>query len=108
VKCPHCDSDFTLSWRLYFRRTPFRLRCPVCGTVVRFRHRAPYYLITVLYLAPAVLVAMYAAARYFGLAGVTVAGLVVGFGIGLPVDRYLDSRMAVLELLDEQVAGPSN
>jgi len=101
VNCPQCHSDFTLSWKLYFRRTPFRLLCPVCGTSVRFRHKAVYYLVTLGYLLSVVIVATLVAATYFGTAGAAVVGLVVGFGIGFPVDRYLDSRLAVLELLEE-------
>ena len=105
MKCPACENDFEFTWRRYAESGAGRFPCPVCGARLWGRHRWFYWVL----LPAAVLVAMLVAAalgmRFFGVIGTMVLALIAGFAVGLPLDRFMESRFGVL-VLDPRV--PSN
>jgi uncharacterized Zn-finger protein len=96
LECPYCHAKFELTWKLYFKQTPFnKLRCPYCRN--RTKIKEPWWSIVI--TAAAIIAAMApimlthdARENWF----LTGAALLLGGLVGLNVNRYCSARFGVL------------
>ena len=97
MECPSCNRDFDMTWRLYVRNVRGRFACPLCGARLRGRHNKFYWLGLAIFLVLELgvgLLLMLALGTGIGIA----ATVLVMLAVGLPLDKYLESRFAVLRL----------
>ena len=99
MQCPACHAEHALGWGRYLRSPLGNHACPSCAARLRPRTTWRFYTAVVatwLLVLGASLWAM--EAHGLGL-GVTLAlHFALGFGILLPVDRWLDDRVRRVEL----------
>lgn len=99
MQCPACHVEAPLTWRRYLASPLGNHACPACAARLRPRTTWRFYAVVVatwLLVLGASLWAMQA--RGLGL-GVTLAlHFALGFGILLPIDRWLDDRVRRVEL----------
>ena len=94
MRCPACDVDVPLTWRRYLTSPLGRHACPGCET--RFRpHTSWRFYVTVIVAWGAALAASLWAmeSRGLGLEASLALHFALGFGLLLPLDRWLDDRV---------------
>ena len=100
MKCPQCDSEFPLTWKRHFK-SPFGIfDCPSCSTKLQGTHRWFYWPLTFLgYCIFGVPLAILGSK--YGSAGALSGWIIGALSIGIPFDRFLDSKFMVLKSLPE-------
>jgi hypothetical protein len=102
MQCPACHTETALGWGRYLRSPLGNHTCPACAVRLRPRTTWRFYAAVVatwLLVLGASLWAM--AAHGLSLAVTLALHFVLGFGILLPIDRWLDDRVRRVELRGE-------
>ena len=101
MKCPQCDSDFPLTWKRYFK-TPFgRFDCPSCSTKLQGTHQ--WFYCPLLFLSCCILgVPLAILGSTYGFAGILSGWIIGAFSIGIPFDRFFESKFTLLKSLPEE------
>jgi hypothetical protein len=94
MRCPQCDSDFPLTWKRYIKAPLGRISCPSCNEKLVTTHRWFYWPLMVLGCCILGIPLAILGAKY-GIAGALTGWFIGAFGVGLPFDRFLESRFSV-------------
>ena len=98
MKCPGCSANFPLTWRRYVTAPSGKYRCPVCGASLRIQHqwwhRPLLSLGCCAFGVPAALIV----GSYFGSWAGKGAWILGGLISGIPFDKFLESRYAILHV----------
>jgi hypothetical protein len=105
MKCPGCSADFPLTWRRYLTAPFGKFPCPCCKAGLAGRHHWWYWPLLVLGCCIFGVPFAYVAGTHFGWQSGIAAWIVGGLISGIPFDKYLESRFAILIV---QQVGPAN
>ena len=98
MKCPQCSAEFRLTWPIYIKAPFGKFTCPSCGTALAAAHHWWYWPLITLGCYALPIPAGILVANHSGFAaGVVVAGIGVA-AVGLPFDKFLESRFAILHV----------
>ena len=107
MKCPECQNTFALTWIRYFRSPMGRLSCPNCGVQLALKHRWFYWPAMAFSGVVLCLPLAWLGYRLTDSIVVTMAAATIGWLIsGLPADRWLEERFAVLKPLHKRGTPP--
>ncbi len=94
MRCPGCDADQPLTWSRYLRAPLGRHVCSACGIPFRPRTTWRFYLVVVLAWLLVLALSLWAMrALGLGLGPTLALYFAIGFGVLLPIDRWLDDRV---------------
>ncbi len=97
MKCPKCGSDFALAWKRYIKAPFGRMSCPSCHANLTCTHLWFYWPLMILGCCILGIPLAILGAKY-GVVGAMTGWLIGAFGVGLPFDRFLESRFSVLKV----------
>ena len=98
MKCPQCNDEFELTLTRYFKAPFGRLKCPLCQTPLKGKHRWFYWALLVL----SALASAGPLTHYWG----ALAGLAGGVIVVIPVDFILEGKFSVLEIRNSRDVQP--
>ena len=94
MKCPSCNQEFKLTWQIYFKAPFGKLPCPNCHTRLIGKHRKFYWPVIILF---AVIISIPIFISHNHIYGI-VCWISLVLLVGLPFDRFLESRFCILEI----------
>jgi hypothetical protein len=102
MKCPYCNSEFPLTWRLYFNAPFGKHTCPSCKKQSKLRHKKKYILYS---LIP---VAILSGSLTFlflhnseGKIYAVFFAIFIAMAFVIPLDRYCDIKLGSLEKIED-------
>lgn len=94
MHCPSCQTHVPLGWRRYLSSPLGRHACPACATRFRPRTTWRFYVAVVAAWLGVLALSLWAmTAHGLGLAATLALHFGLGFGLLLPLDRWLDDRV---------------
>lgn len=102
MKCPYCNSEFSLTWSLYLKTTFGKHTCPSCKKLSKLRHKKKYIQYS---LIPA---AMLSGSLTFlflhnseGKIFAVFLAIIIAMAFVIPLDRYCDIKLGSLEKIED-------
>jgi MORN repeat protein len=101
MKCPQCNNEFPLTWKLYFKTTFGRFTCPNCKTKLISTHRWFYHplaLSLALYCCILGIPLAIIGAFVYGPTGCFIGFIVGSLAVVIPVDRLFEMQFSILKI----------
>jgi len=89
MKCPQCNEEFKLSWKLYFK-LPFWFHCPNCK--IKLKGKKPWFYFPLAMFGICIL--GIPGSIKFGIYGWIIGGALSG----IPFDRMLENKLLTLKI----------
>ena len=102
MKCPKCSADFPLTWRLYLKAPFGKFPYPCCKTALAGKHRWWYWPLMALGCCAFGVPFAYIAGTRFGWQVGLVAWVIGCLLSGMPFDKYLENRFAILTVRQDR------